>query len=364
MNSARIEASSNGNASPDDRPETVLTEGIGLLNQSLAYAPNRREDNEVRQLAAEVCANLRHLEIDYNRLDKVGAILRNHDVKLPKWDWPGIQLSGKGFEETVQYFFSLNSINYCYHQPNAGRGELHYRDGDLPEAALAAARLTQHWDEIKDPRFLAHLSEEYVHDTLFRAEVPISMVPQRTKALRELGEFLTKQVDNPNLFREMFEQQKGHAFQIARSIPTFLESWRDDFFKRAQLNVGMIFGRYQDDTTAPIDMSTIPSLTVYADYIIPQVEMNAKIIIPTSEEMMHHLRERIYMDRGSELVREIRASTVHTVEILGDISGHPPAALDALLWLAGQGRCDPELVKELFEGNERWNFFRCIMTHC
>lgn len=259
------------------------------------------------------------------------------------------------FEEMCQFYLTFNAINYCYFDEDGKR----FQNGKLSGSTLAATRLTEHWEDIKRPEFLSNVDENYLLGELFRAEGPISMVKQRTKALREVGQFLNANSSatgmNTRLFEQLFRKYKSNAYFVSQALPTHLPSWRDPFFKRAQLFVGMVYGRFQDWKDLPIHADSLADLTVFADYRVPETLIRMGIIRP-SASLMTRIHRRELIASGSRKELEIRAATIMgadgLTEALNEISpdkNYHSLHTDFLLWSAG--RKIEEAPKGLFVQN-------------
>jgi hypothetical protein len=236
-----------------------------------------------------------------------------------------------------QFYLTFNAINYCYFDQNQER----FRDGKLRGSTLACTRLTEAWNEIKDPAFLANVDENYLLTELFRAECPISLVKERTGALREVGRFLNTTPDFT--FEKLFKKFKENAYYVSQAIPTYLPTWRDPFFKRAQLFVGMAYGRFQDLEDLPITEDGLLDLTVFADYRVPETLIRMGIIVP-SATLRSKLYKQEFFQSGSREELEIRAATIVGADFLAEaLNRHKQLErpvnslhIDFLLWSAGR----------------------------
>jgi len=293
--------------------------------------------SRVRTLAETLLANPRYVAIDQDRADKVACILRSgaFDLEIPKWDFAPFYPQSEDFEEMCLFYLILNSINYCYFDQDGKR----FQDGKVHGSSLVSIRLTENWKELQDPTFLSRVDENYLLSELFRAECPISLVKERTTALREVGEFLTR---NPDFtFRKLFQKHKENAYYVSQALPTHLPTWRDPFFKRAQLFVGMVYGRFQDEPDLPIDIESLEDLTVFADYRVPETLIRMGVIVP-SAPLMTKIHRREFLGSGSRKELELRAATIvgadaimNILNTLGDTHVNS-LHVDYLLWSAGR----------------------------
>ena len=298
--------------------------------------------SRVRTLSQTILANPRYLTIDQARASEVAHILKKADMKMeiPKWDFAPFYPQYLDFEEMCQFYLTFNAINYCYFDQDGKK----YQDGDLSGSSLAALRLTEHWEEIRDPLFLSKVDENYLLAELFRAENPISLVKERTEALREVGRFLNENQPPETLnglFLTMFRKYKSNAYYVSQALPEHLPSWRDPFFKRSQLFVGMVYGRFQDWEDLPIDVDSLEDLTVFADYRVPETLIRMGVIVPRAP-LLTKLHRREFLGSGSMKELEIRAATIVGSDAIMDVLNTlndihlTPLHLDYLLWSAGR----------------------------
>jgi hypothetical protein len=228
------------------------------------------------------------------------------EFELPTWDFPPFYPQTDSFEEMCLYYLVFNSINYCYFDEYDNR----FQDGKNRSSTLAGLRITENWDQLKDPQFLAHVDEVYMLGELFKAEIPISLVKERAAAFREIGEFI---LQNPDFtFQKMFAKHHRNAYFVSQMIPNYLPSWRDPFFKRAQLFVGMVQGRFQAD--APFDKG-LKDLTIFADYRVPQT-LHDLGIISYRAPMLSILYAGQFIPCGSRMELEIRAASIVGADLL------------------------------------------------
>ncbi|MBD3261959.1 MAG: hypothetical protein GF334_09915 [Candidatus Altiarchaeales archaeon] len=308
------------------------------------------EGSRVKNLAYELHRRSRFAKVDDRRVREVALILKDFPLKVPTWDFHPFYPQSDDFEEMCLYYLIFNSINYCYFDQDFEK----FRDGETgySGSSLASYRLTQTWDEIKDPRFLANVDENYLLGELFLADRPISMVKERTHALREVGDFLLKNTDFT--FEKFFRKHQRNAYRASQALPVLLPSWRDPFAKRSQLFVGMVYGRFQDREDLPLDESSIKDLTVFADYRVPQTLIAMGILRPHSM-LLTRINRRNLIGPSSRMELELRAASVVSADVLKDnlIEVRRDKTInilhvDFLLWNAARQKNN--MPVELFKG--------------
>lgn len=266
--------------------------------------------SRVLTLSESILQKPKYVEVDYaRRISEVAHALKDVDLSIPSWDWPGFYPQSDDFEEMCLFYCVFNAINYCYFDQNGVR----FSDGEFSGSTLAGRRLTERWDEIKDPVFLSNIDENYLLTELFPAKNPISLYKERTNALRELGRFLCQNVDFT--FEKFFLKYRKDAYLASQVLPYHLESWRDPFFKRAQLFVAMVYGRFQEQERLPIYSESLQRLTVFADYKVPQAlfSMHAIKADPAASRLINNSQ---FISSGSIMELEIRAASVVASDLL------------------------------------------------
>ena len=300
--------------------------------------------SRVRVLAKSVTKHPKYMSVDSVRAREVAVLLSEVELTIPTWDFEPCHLQSNDFEEMCLFYLIFNAINYCYFDQDGEK----FSAGEHSGSTLAGKCLVRGWGDISDPFFLSKVDENYLLCELFDAEVPISLVKERTLALREVGEFLNKESDFT--FEKLFARSCGDAYSVSQFLPTLLPSWRDPFAKRSQLFVGMVQGRFQYLETPPFTRSRLSELTVFADYQVPRTLMAMGILVPTAS-LLSELYCKQFIRSGSRKELEIRASTIIGADLLTEelnrIKGTEDInALhtDYLLWGASRRSDIPEGV--------------------
>jgi len=303
------------------------------------------KNSRVMGLAERLLCSPKYLTIDGRRADDAAKALVDFPIILPTWDFEGFCPQSSSFEETCLFYLIFNSINYCYFDAHGDK----FREGVFSGSDLVVKRLIQKWDEIKDPHFLANIDENYLLLELLHADFPISMAKERTEALREIGRFI---VVNPDFkFDTFFRKYKKNAYFVSQALPIHLPTWRDPFFKRAQLFVGMVYGRFQDWDKLPIKEG-LDKLTVFADYKIPQTLIAMGVIEP-GPALKEALLRGMFLESGSKAELEIRAAAIvganyflHFLRQYKKDSLLNALHVDFILWSAGRKK--EQLPNEMF----------------
>ena len=287
--------------------------------------------SRVRELSNQMMRNPRYVKMVPERAETIAELTKDFVFELPTWDFPPFYPQTDDFEEMCLYYLVFNSINYCYFDEYDNK----FQDGKNRSSTLAGLRITENWEQMKDPQFLAHVDETYLLGELFEAESPISLVKERVNAFREIGDFML--VNTDFTFRKMFAKHYNNAYFVSQMLPTYFPTWRDPFFKRAQLFVGMVQGKFQH-----FDVG-LEDLTVFADYRVPQT-LHSMGMIRYGKSLLRDVASKKLITYGSRQELEIRAATVVGTDMLtAELNEYHDGTLNALhadyfLWSAMRKR--------------------------
>ena len=295
--------------------------------------------SRIRDLSRNILCNAKYVSLNSDKAQSFAHACEDAEITIPTWDYEGFYPKADDFEEICLFYLVFNAINYCYFDREGNK----FSDNGLRGSSLMTTRLAQRWEEIRDPYFLSNLDENYVLSELLPAENPIFLVRERVAALQEVGKFLNS---NPDFtFDKYFRRFKKNAYYASQALPTFFPLWRDPFFKRSQLFVGMVYGRFQNWADLPISADSLQDLTVFADYRIPQT-LSSVGIISYAPELAEDLKNGKFVDSGSRKELEIRAASVLAADLItenlkkivdDDINS---LHTDYILWSAGHHKED------------------------
>jgi hypothetical protein len=124
----------------------------------------------------------------------------------------------------------------------------------------------------------------------------------------------------------MVKAAEGSTTKLVRLITSHLPHFRDTsvyhgkliyFYKRAQILVGDLWAAYgkQKDTSQPCCFNDIDQLTMFADYRVPQILRDMKIL-EYSPHLASTIDSKQIIPWGSEEETEIRALTIVAVDRL------------------------------------------------
>lgn len=296
--------------------------------------------NPARLLSQSLLKSFRHLKINSKRISRVVQLLEAQDFKLdiPKWDYsPYSEIPD---DEFASFLLILNSINFSFFDPDNLKP---FQDGEVKGSSLATQRLVGHWKKLRDFDFLRQIDVRFVENILFSAGTPISMLDTRTRILREVGHFLYGLEKEGTPLSVWIEgSSENGPIDLVTRIPLVLPSWNDPFLKRAQLFVGMLYGRLREAEW--VDFDRVDQLTIFADYRVPQTLIAMGIIEP-SRSVERTLKKRKLIPPGSRMEMELRAASIVASERLlramqrnGHWGNVTPLEIDYLLWSLGRGK--------------------------
>lgn len=306
--------------------------------------------HDIRKMAATL-ANGHYVHIDFDRAKEVSRELCQGEPRLPSWDFPPY-LQTRDPNEAVRFFLVLNALNYCFTDIASGtRFSGYTSEGEYVEGAtLLAARIAQRWEDFRNPVWLMSVTEgDLLGQYLVGETGPIPFAMLRSFHLNEVGSYLTRMAahwgsESGLVLRSSSGLQVAEA--VAADIPSCYGA--DPFLKRAQLFAQMVAGRLQNQRPGGFDHHWLATLTVPADYRVPQA-LRGLGVLHYEPKLAGAVDQGLELPAGTAMELEVRAATVLAVDAIAVTAGQPwaPAHVDEKLWLLGRGKL-PEL-RERFD---------------
>ncbi len=296
-------------------------------------------NNPALVISRKLESSFSHVIIDRERIrDVILTMAKEHrKVEIPEWNYPPY-LQSEDPVELANFLLVLNAINYSFFDPKSG---VPFKHGSDYGATLATKRIVESWPLISNPSFLRNITNDFAREKLFYADTPISLLSARTAALREVGEFLYQQGPG-GILGWIKSLGTTDAGAIAVALPLELPSWRDPMLKRAQLFLGMLFGRFQNRPDNPIDRKSLSQLVAFADYRLPQT-LRAMEILKLSPADDRSIEHGELIAPGSDLEWELRAASILAADDMVDVMNELGAwgevsilEVDYLLWSVGR----------------------------
>jgi len=287
-----------------------------------------------------VLAAPEHVSIVPEKVAEAAYKLKN--AQLPVWNTDD-QLLGSA-EETAQYYFFLDSINFCFWGMK-GKTRWEYQiGGEWTGGYYAYARAIK--DAFSrdrrffDTAYLSQMPEEDFRQIFALGRNELMLIPERYALIRENFSILQERFNGSAL--NLIEEANGDAGSLASILvecfPTFVDSvtWKGKevfFLKRAQIFPSDLSFSGRNDLV----LGGLENLTAFADYKLPQL-LEALGIIRYSDELSADIEQEALIPQGSQKEIEIRASTIRAIEDLSaEIArlGRPVTTqeLDWILWV-------------------------------
>lgn len=314
-----------------------------LARQMTAILNARSDPLGVLETTARVVKRAKQVQIDVTRAETVAHVLSLRPVPVPEWNYEHHFFDDT--ERSVNYIFLLDALNFSFW------GEPKWTVRHVAKSAdgywgLAAALkdAVQRNPDFLDADFLATISPEALSRVL-RGNVEIPMFVERWRNTRELGRVLRDRFGGSAA--RLVELAEGDAPQLARLVADTLSSFNDtsiyelqavNFFKRAQILVGDLYGSFQGKRWGKFH--NLDGLTAFADYKLPQI-LRAWGVLKYSPALARRVDNKKPLLKDSPEEIEIRAGMVWAVELLRDglkANGHDlnSVQMDWFLWESSQ----------------------------
>ena len=237
--------------------------------------------------------------------------------------------------EKLGFLFALDTISFSYWGTPKWKVEYREKEYDGAQAMMACLGRAIERGRYFTPHYFANLQMEDLEEIL-RGNVEIPLLSERLRNLNEVGAVTLRTFNGD--FRYLVDQTQNDASQLVdllvSNFPFFQDSSvyrgkKVEFSKRAQLfasDLDYLVGNLRNNDR----------LTACADYKLPQV-LRRHGILQYSDELQRKIRGKIEIPAGSEEEVEIRAHTIHSVELIkGEITGVTSSQVNDYLWLEGQ----------------------------
>ncbi|NBD73877.1 hypothetical protein GVX82_02445 [Patescibacteria group bacterium] len=254
--------------------------------------------------------------------EKVDELAREvKESPVPPWD-NQLQFLGTP-EETLQYYFLLDSINFCFWAKKGDERWSYWVDGAWMQGYYAYSRALKDAVErdtsLLEANVLSELSEERFR-TIFQGKNELLLMPERWWIVRE----------NFTILKDTFEGQAHTLVAAAQRdvnklvslllehFPTFRDVTPYDGYdvwllKRAQIFCSDISFALPDHPGTKF--TNLGDLTVFADYKLPQI-LESVGVLRYDDDLERRVREEELIVAGSPEEVEIRAFTIHAIELL------------------------------------------------
>ena len=263
------------------------------------------------------------------------------DKPIPPWN-NELQFLGTP-EQTAQYYFFLDSINFCFWAPK-GEERWSYKVGDEWIAGYYAYSRAIKDAFVNDPRFfdakyLSVISEKDFKN-IFQGKNTLLLLDERLSIIHENFRILDEKFGGQaiNLIKQANGDVDNFVKLVLENFPSFrdiieIDNQKYNFLKRVQI--------FPSDLSftglKELKFSNLNHLTIFADYKLPQI-LESLGVLEYSEELNFDIVNEILIPKDSLKEMEIRASSIiateqmreELVEFGRDITTNE---LDWILWV-------------------------------
>ncbi|HEX9503700.1 MAG TPA: queuosine salvage family protein [Patescibacteria group bacterium] len=257
--------------------------------------------------------------INQNKITELANKIKGYP--LPVWD-NSLQFLGDA-KQTAQYYFFVDSINFCFWAEKGKERWSFQKDGEWLQGYYAYSYAIKKAFE-QNPNFfkaeyLAELSfDEFAK--IFECKNKLLLLEQRHKIINENFAILEKQFGGEamGLIQSAHSDVNTLVNSIINAFPTF-QDWimkdgsRIYFLKRAQIFVSDLYYAFQGKASG--HFSNMEDLAIFADYKLPQF-LQAEGILEYNEELLDKVKDEKLIMPGSQEEIEIRANTIYASELL------------------------------------------------
>jgi hypothetical protein len=279
--------------------------------------------------------------INHNKIKELAQKIK--DYPIPPWD-NSLQFFGNA-EQTAQYYFFLDSINFCYWALKGQEKWSFQKDGEWLQGyyaySYAIKKAFDQNSQFFDAKYLAEIPYEEF-SKVFEGKNELLLLKERHQIINE----------NFRILSEKFEGQAAKLVQSAagdvnklvniliETFPTFRDSVKAShgevyFLKRAQILVSDLYYAFAGEGLG--EFSNMADLAVFSDYKLPQL-LQAEGVMEYSAELLSKVQNEELIESGSEEEMEIRAYTIYACELLREELGRIGRELtsnkiDWMLWV-------------------------------
>lgn len=265
-----------------------------------------------------VLAKPEFVTINTERLAEMAAEMK--DAAVPPWD-NDLQLLGTP-EETAQYYFFLDSTNFCFWTTKS-RARWEYQvNGEWQKGYYAYSRALKDAYE-RDPRmfdanYLRAIPEEDFRAIFAQGRNELLLMDERLAIIRENYGILADKYEGSVL--KLIEAADTDADKLVELLLDEFTTFRDTaefegetvyLLKRPQIFCSDLYF-----TGLPeLKLKNLEHLTIFADYKLPQL-LEQFGALHYASELTKDIETETLIPPGSQKELELRASSIAAVEIL------------------------------------------------
>lgn len=258
-----------------------------------------------------------YVRIDTEATQRVAAELLTREV--PPWN-NDLQFLGTP-EETAQYYFFIDSINFCFWAPKGKERWSYAVEGKEIQGYYAFARAVKDAfvrdTRLFDAKYVREISREKFFE-IFDGKNELLLLPERHDIIKENFAILDERFGGRALHLLEKANRDVDAFVagLIEEFPTFrdIATWSGAdvyFLKRAQIFPSDLSFALPDFELARFH--NLDHLTVFADYKLPQI-LEAFGALVYTPQLRQHIANEALLLAGSREEIEIRAHTICAIE--------------------------------------------------
>ena len=292
-----------------------------------------------------VTEHSRQVKINQTAVERLAKKIKSQP--LPAWDTT-IHSAGRP-QETAQYIFLLDSLNFCF-WADKGKPRWTITHGSKQvngyfALALALKKALKKYP-ILNANFLAKISHQDLADIFASSNgQTIPLFENRLAIARQIGQVLAKKYSGQasNVVKAADKSADKLIELILRDFPSFRDTAvfggkKIYLLKRAQILTADIWGALGGQGLGKF--KDIDQLTCFADYKIPQI-LHCFGVLEYSPQLLRKIKNETLIIAGSQEEVEIRANTIWAVEMLkkdlAKLGRHLPSfQIDWILWNMSQ----------------------------
>jgi len=280
-----------------------------------------------RESGKFIASRSQHVKIVPDGVNKVSQLvfdaIKDDSIRATSWysthnKYPDAQ--------AVEWCFVADLLNFSFWSSGSDKFEVTYKGKTETGYYGCCALINKALDNgipLTDSSFYGNLTLDKLKE-IFTADDGsiIPMIEQRHKCLVESAAVLQKKFNGT--FFTCVQHAKGSAQKLLDIIVENFPSFRDcaeydgkqvSFLKRAQVLVADVHSCLQE--RSPGNFSDIDSLTMFADYRVPQV-LTFLGALEYSDELMEVLKKETVMASGDVMEVELRGCSIECVEQIVD----------------------------------------------
>jgi len=266
-----------------------------------------------------VIKNSFSVRIDRSKISLLAKKLKKYPI--PSWD--NISQFLGNSEETIQYYFFLDSINFCFWNIQGKERWEVEKDGKWMHGYYAFAYAIKNAFIANKQLFNASYLSGITFDDfskIFKGRGELLLLKERREIIQENFKILQEKHNGKalNLVTEAENDADKLTGLIIQDFPAFgdyseFKGQKVYFLKRAQLFVSDINYAFQGKNAGYF--KNMENLTIFADYKLPQL-LESEGVLVYSEKLKNKLANYELIEKDSEEEIEIRANTIYVCEML------------------------------------------------